>query len=37
MKNCDIKSKSNDLYCAVSLVGLAVFALVADIKYKKVI
>ena len=37
MKNCDIKSKSNDLYCAVSLVGLAVFALVGGIKYKKVI
>lgn len=37
IKNCDIKSKSNDLYCAVSLVGLAVFALVGGMKYKKVI
>ena len=37
MKNCDIKSKSNDLYCAISLVGLIVFALVGGIKYKKVI
>lgn len=37
MKNCDIKSKSNDLYCAISLVGLTVFALVSGIKYKKVI
>lgn len=37
MKNCNIKSKSNDLYCTVSLVGLTVFALVGGMKYKKVI